>query len=60
MILEVTAATLHDAKVAQEHGADRISLVTGIGEGGLTPSYGLMKKSKRNDTYPNICDDSST
>ena len=52
MILEVTAATLHDAKVAQEHGADRISLVTGIGEGGLTPSYGLMKKVKETIHIP--------
>lgn len=44
MILEVIAISLTDAKDAQEAGADRIELVTGIGEGGLTPSYGMIEQ----------------
>ncbi|MFD0673548.1 copper homeostasis protein CutC [Cohnella sp. GCM10027633] len=38
MILEVIATTVADAKDASRYGADRIELVTGIAEGGLTPS----------------------
>lgn len=44
MILEVIAISLTDAKAAQEAGADRIELVTGIAEGGLTPSYGMIEQ----------------
>ncbi|MCV9885561.1 copper homeostasis protein CutC [Metabacillus halosaccharovorans] len=44
MVLEVIAISLTDAKDAQEAGADRIELVTGIGEGGLTPSYGMIEQ----------------
>ena len=43
MILEVIATSIKDAIVAAENGADRIELVSGIAEGGLTPSYGLIK-----------------
>ncbi|AYK05540.1 copper homeostasis protein CutC [Brevibacillus laterosporus] len=43
MILEVIATTLDDAKRAEAGGADRLELITGIREGGLTPSYGLIK-----------------
>lgn len=43
MILEVIATTLDDAKRAEAGGADRLELITGIVEGGLTPSYGLIK-----------------
>ncbi|GAF06262.1 cytoplasmic copper homeostasis protein cutC [Paenibacillus pini JCM 16418] len=38
MKLEVIATNLSDALLAQNNGADRIELVTGILEGGLTPS----------------------
>ncbi|WP_368659324.1 copper homeostasis protein CutC [Metabacillus halosaccharovorans] len=44
MVLEVIATSLTDAKDAQKAGADRIELVTGIGEGGLTPSYGMIEQ----------------
>lgn len=44
MLLEVIATNLTDAKIAEESGADRIELITGILEGGLTPSYGLIEK----------------
>ena len=44
MVLEVISISLTDAKDAQKAGADRIELVTGIGEGGLTPSYGMIEQ----------------
>ena len=42
MKVEVIATNLTDAIIADENGADRLELVTGIVEGGLTPSYGLI------------------
>ncbi|RKP57359.1 copper homeostasis protein CutC [Cohnella endophytica] len=44
MILEVIATSVLDAKLAQEHGAARIELISGIAEGGVTPSYGLIEQ----------------
>ena len=44
MILEVIATSVMDAKLAQEHGADRIELISGIAEGGVTPSVGLIEQ----------------
>lgn len=44
MILEVIATSVLDAKLAQEHGADRIELISGIVEGGVTPSIGLIEQ----------------
>ncbi|MFC7442004.1 copper homeostasis protein CutC [Laceyella putida] len=44
MRLEVIATDLTDAKLADQHGADRIELVTGMAEGGLTPSHGLIEE----------------
>lgn len=43
MLLEIIAINLADVKAANEYGADRIELVTGIAEGGLTPSIGLVE-----------------
>ncbi|WP_342564586.1 copper homeostasis protein CutC [Paenibacillus sp. FSL R7-0345] len=43
MLLEVIATTVNDAVTAERHGADRIELITGIFEGGLTPSLGLIE-----------------
>jgi copper homeostasis protein len=43
MILEVIAISVTDVKDAVRYGADRIELVTGIAEGGLTPSLGLIE-----------------
>ncbi|WP_026677389.1 copper homeostasis protein CutC [Fictibacillus gelatini] len=45
MVLEVIATTAGDAKIAEKGGADRIELITGILEGGLTPSYGLIEEA---------------
>lgn len=44
MLLEVIATTLKEAIDIERSGADRIELVTGINEGGLTPSIGLIEK----------------
>lgn len=43
MLLEVIATTVNDAVTAERYGADRIELITGILEGGLTPSLGLAE-----------------
>jgi copper homeostasis protein len=43
VLLEVIATTLGDAKAAARGGADRLELVTAMGEGGLTPSIGLIE-----------------
>jgi copper homeostasis protein len=42
--IELIAVTLEDAKKIETNGGDRIELVRALSEGGLTPSYGLMKK----------------
>lgn len=42
MLVEVIATTVEDARRAEQGGADRIELITGILEGGVTPSYGLI------------------
>lgn len=43
-MLEVIATTVEDAKRIEEAGADRIELVSAFTEGGVTPSYGVIKK----------------
>ncbi|MGF6769459.1 copper homeostasis protein [Paraburkholderia sp. GAS199] len=43
VLLEVIATTVADARVAAQAGADRLELVTAMGEGGLTPSLGLIE-----------------
>ncbi|MGO0063092.1 copper homeostasis protein CutC [Brevibacillus fluminis] len=47
MLVEVITTTLTDARLAIQGGADRLELVTGILEGGLTPSYGLIEETVR-------------
>ncbi|MFD2682633.1 copper homeostasis protein CutC [Bacillus seohaeanensis] len=44
MLIEVIVQTKEEAIEAQKLGADRLELVSGIGEGGLTPSYGTIKQ----------------
>lgn len=44
MKLEVIATSVQDAIDAQRFGADRIELVTGISEGGMTPSAGMIDR----------------
>lgn len=42
-MIEIIAATLEDAIRIENCGGDRIELVSALSEGGLTPSYGLIK-----------------
>jgi copper homeostasis protein len=43
VLLEVIATTVADAKAAARGGADRLELITAMGEGGLTPSIGMIE-----------------
>ncbi|MGB4589992.1 MAG: copper homeostasis protein CutC [Clostridiaceae bacterium] len=43
-MLEIIAESLEDAITIAECGGERIELIQSLGEGGLTPSYGLVKK----------------
>ncbi|MFB7139697.1 copper homeostasis protein CutC [Gottfriedia sp. NPDC056225] len=52
MLLEVIATTVKDAIDAEKFGANRIELVTGIKEGGLTPSYATIKQVTQNVSIP--------
>lgn len=52
MLLEVIATTVRDALLAEQSGADRIELITGILEGGLTPSYGLINEVVHSTSIP--------
>ena len=55
MIFEVIAHNLTDVKHAKQYGADRIELVQSMVEGGITPSYGLIKKAVESvDTKINV------
>lgn len=44
MLLEVIATSVADAKLAEANGAHRIELISGIREGGVTPSIGLIER----------------
>ncbi|WP_096438690.1 copper homeostasis protein CutC [Alteribacter populi] len=44
MILEVIVQHPEEARDAERYGVDRLELVTSIGEGGLTPSYGMIQR----------------
>ncbi|WP_202709927.1 copper homeostasis protein CutC [Sporosalibacterium faouarense] len=46
MILEVCVDSYTSIITAKKAGADRIELCSALNIGGLTPSYGLMKKAK--------------
>src|ERR1700750_3233724 len=43
VLLEVIATTVADAQLAERAGADRLELITAFGEGGLTPSVGMIE-----------------
>ena len=43
-ILEIACFSLESCLQAEEAGADRIELCCSYAEGGLTPSYGMLKK----------------
>ncbi|KMZ12861.1 Molybdopterin-binding protein [Candidatus Burkholderia humilis] len=42
-LLEVIATTVADARAAEDGGANRLKLITAMGEGALTPSMGLIE-----------------
>ena len=44
MIYEICASSFESAKNAEISGATRIELCSELGVGGVTPSYGLIKK----------------
>lgn len=50
-VLEICASSFNSAVAACRAGAERLELCSGLGEGGITPSLGLMKAVMR---LPNI------
>ncbi|MEH6993144.1 copper homeostasis protein CutC [Neobacillus drentensis] len=52
MLIEFIAVTVEDAKLIEESGANRIELVSGLTEGGITPSYGLIEKVVNSVSIP--------
>ncbi|MEM5317221.1 copper homeostasis protein CutC [Paraburkholderia sp. JHI869] len=52
VVLEVIATTVADAQAAERGGADRLELVTAMGEGGLTPSIGMIEAVVEAVTIP--------
>lgn len=52
MLVEIISTTFDQALQAKKYGADRIELVNGMLEEGLTPSLGVNKKNKRRDWNP--------
>ncbi|UWX55478.1 copper homeostasis protein CutC [Maribacter litopenaei] len=52
MLVEVCANSVESAINAERAGADRIELCAELAVGGITPSYGLMKKIKEQVSIP--------
>ena len=52
MKLEICANSYQSALNAQKAGADRIELCSELSAGGITPSYGLLKKISEEITIP--------
>lgn len=52
MKLEIIATRVSDAVLAERGGADRIELVTGMLEGGLTPGPGLIEETVKAVSIP--------
>jgi copper homeostasis protein len=52
MIVEVCAASLDSALIAEHAGADRIELCSELGLGGITPSMGLFEQVKARTSLP--------
>jgi copper homeostasis protein len=50
--LEVIATQINDALIAAHAGTDRIELITGILEGGLTPSHGTIEEVVQSVNVP--------
>ncbi|EUJ46816.1 copper homeostasis protein CutC [Listeria riparia] len=52
MVLEVIVENLREASQAEHFGVDRLEVVSAISEGGLTPSYGVIKQITENIKVP--------
>ena len=52
MLVEVCANSLQSALNAQSAGADRIELCSELAVGGITPSYGLLKRIREHISIP--------
>lgn len=52
ILLEVIATNVDDVLQAEAGGADRIELVTGLQEGGMTPSIGLVREALAQTSLP--------
>jgi len=52
MIVEVVVYNIMSALKAQQGGADRIELCSNLAEGGVTPSYGHLKKCRDSFALP--------
>jgi len=51
-MIEIIGTTIEDAKRIEESGADRIELISALSEGGLTPSYSLIKRAVKSVNIP--------
>lgn len=51
-LLEICCYSMECALTAQQHGADRIELCAAPKEGGLTPSYGVLKSVRQAVSIP--------
>ncbi|MBA3927162.1 copper homeostasis protein CutC [Listeria rustica] len=52
MVLEVIVENIREASQAEHFGVDRLEVVSAISEGGLTPSYGVVKQITENIRVP--------
>lgn len=52
MYIEAIVQTVEEAVQAEKLGVNRLELVSGMGEGGLTPSYATIKQVLRNVHIP--------
>ena len=52
MLLEICANSFKSAQNAEKAGADRIELCSELSVGGITPSYGLIKKVNKELSIP--------
>ena len=51
-MIEIIGTTIEDIKRIEESGADRIELISALTEGGLTPSYSLIKRAVESVNIP--------
>lgn len=51
-MLEIIGMDIKDCIIIEENGGDRIELIQSLSEGGLTPSYGLVKRIMKEINIP--------